>query len=102
MIRASGDGVVILVRAKPHARRDGLAGVHGDRLRIAVAAPPDRGRANDALIAVLAEALGVPRSAVTLRSGLTNRDKAFFVAALGEAEARARLETALREEPHDR
>jgi len=58
-LREDGDGVLLLVHLQPGARRTALCGEHGGRLKIAVAAPPLEGRANDALIAFLAELLGL-------------------------------------------
>lgn len=79
MIRAHADGVTIAVRAQPGAKRTKVVGVHGEELKIAVQAPPIEGRANEALIAFLAETLGVAKSKVTLLSGELSRSKVFLV-----------------------
>jgi len=82
MIRAVGDGEAVLVpvRAQPGASRDKIAGEHMGSLKVLVTRAPERGRANDAIAAVLAKALGVRKSAVTLVSGPTSREKIFRVA----------------------
>ena len=65
-------------------------GRHGDAWRVRVSAPPERGRANDAVLGVLADALGVPRSELRLVGGGTGKDKLVEVdgITLGEAERR--------------
>lgn len=57
-----------------------MDGVNGDALRVRVHAPPVDGAANEALVAVLAEALGVPKGAVTVVAGATSRNKVVEVA----------------------
>jgi len=85
------DGVDLIVHARPGARRSALAGVHGTALAVRLAARPVEGAANDELIRVLAEALSVPRSAVSLRSGGQSRTKRVHVAGIDAATAHARL-----------
>jgi uncharacterized protein (TIGR00251 family) len=63
------------VRVSPGARRPGIAGRHGDAWKVRVAEPPEDGRANEAVLRLLAETLGVPRARVTLVSGHSSRDK---------------------------
>ena len=63
------------IHCQPGAKRTEVAGVHGEALRIRVAAPAVEGRANAALIAFLAEQFGVPQRAVTLMRGETGRRK---------------------------
>jgi uncharacterized protein (TIGR00251 family) len=69
------DRISFRVRAVPRASRTEAAGVHGDALRVRLAAPPVDGEANDALTRFLARALGVSRSAVTLAKGASGRSK---------------------------
>ena len=69
---------------QPKSRRPGLRGrvasVDGARLRIGVTEAPEDGRASRAACSALAQALGVPASAVQLRSGATSREKTLHVA----------------------
>ena len=58
---------------------------------IRLAAPPVEGAANEALVAFLSEALGLPRRSVTIISGDTSRDKRVRIEGLDEATARERL-----------
>lgn len=79
MIEPHAKGCVLKIRAQPGARRAGVVGVHAGMLKVAVTAPADRGRANDAIADVLAEAIGVKRSQVELISGPTHREKKFLI-----------------------
>lgn len=76
--RSSGE-LRVRVKAVPGSSRDRLAGALGDRLKVCVAAPPEGGKANAAIGAMLAEALGVPERSVVLRSGGTTPLKVFAV-----------------------
>ena len=91
MIRADGTAVLISVRVQPKASRNAVIGVHGDALKVAVTAPPEKGKANTAVAGTLARALGVRRSQVTLVAGDTSRSKTFRIEGIGPVEARAKL-----------
>jgi len=73
--REAGGDVVLALHVQPGAKRSEIAGVHGNALKIRLAAPPLDGRANACLIAFLADALGVPRAQVELLAGATSRKK---------------------------
>ncbi|MBU1237088.1 MAG: YggU family protein [Gammaproteobacteria bacterium] len=74
-LRAAGDDVVLTLHVQPGAKRTEIAGVHGEALKVRLGAPPVDGKANDCLIAYLAERFGMPKSRVVLESGLTSRSK---------------------------
>ena len=74
-LTASGGGVMLSVHAQPGARRTEVVGRHGDAVRIRVAAPPVDDRANEALVAFVAEMFGLRSSAVSIRSGGSSRHK---------------------------
>ena len=82
--RETPEGATILVKVQPRARRPGLQGTmesaSGVRLRIAVTEAAEDGKANRAARDALAEALDVPRSAVRVVAGTTNREKQMAVA----------------------
>jgi uncharacterized protein (TIGR00251 family) len=69
------DAIILTVHVQPGAKRTEAAGLHGDALKIRLAAPPVDGQANEALIAFLAEAFGVPKRQVELISGHASRSK---------------------------
>jgi uncharacterized protein (TIGR00251 family) len=91
VISAMGDGAVVNVHVQPRSGRPGIAGRHGDALRIRVKAPPVDGRANDEVVRLLAGALEVDARAVTLVSGATSRVKRVHVAGLDVARAKDQL-----------
>ncbi len=84
----------IELTVSPGAVRSELAGRHGDGWRARVAAPPERGRANRALVELLAAALGVRRDQVTVVAGHGGRRKVVEVEGLDAAELDRRLEAA--------
>ena len=86
------DGVELVVHARPGAKRSAVAGLHGAALCVRIAARPLEGAANRELVRVLAEALGVSRSAIALRAGAHGRSKRLYVSGLSAREALARLE----------
>ncbi|HTO19924.1 MAG TPA: DUF167 domain-containing protein [Pseudomonas sp.] len=73
--RWDGEDLLLAVHLQPKASKDGFAGLHGDRLKIRLTAPPVEGKANAHLMAFLAKAFGVPKSQVSLESGELNRQK---------------------------
>lgn len=75
------DGWLLAVQTQPGAKRTEVAGLHGDALKLRVAAAPLKGRANDELAAFVAEALGVPRKSVTVVKGGASRRKTVLVEA---------------------
>jgi uncharacterized protein len=85
----------IKVTVSPGAGRTALVGQHGGGWKARVAAPPERGRANDALVELLAEALAVPRSSVRVVSGLAAKTKVVEVDGLTAVEAEQRLARSL-------
>ena len=95
MLRAAADGVTLAVRAQPGAKRTAIAGVYGEgagaQLKIAVHAPPIEGRANEALIAFLAETFGVTKGAVRIVSGESSRSKVFLLRGVTMGKATAML-----------
>ncbi len=82
---------IFSVRLTPRASQDKIAGWEGDLLRVRVTAPPIGGRANDALLRLLARALDVPTSRLRLVRGQTQRNKVVAVEGLTENEVRFRL-----------
>jgi hypothetical protein len=79
--RVGADGSITLtIHAQPGAKKTEVAGVHGDCLKIRLAAPAVEGKANAALLAFLAEAFGVPQRNVALIRGETGRRKTLRIA----------------------
>lgn len=83
--------VRLAIKVVPGASRDAVAGWLGDALKVRVAAPPERGKANAAVERVLAGALGVAPESVRVVAGATSARKTVEVAGLSESEIRQRL-----------
>jgi uncharacterized protein len=82
------------LRVSPGAKSAGVVGRHGEAWKVRVAAPPEGGRANEAVVRLLADALSLPRDAVTLVSGHGARDKVVQLAGLDSTQVGRRLFTA--------
>jgi uncharacterized protein (TIGR00251 family) len=82
------------LRVSPGAARPGIAGRHGDAWKVRVAVAPERGKANNAVLEVVAEALRVPRARLELVTGQTRRDKIVAVEGMSEDEVDRRLSVA--------
>ncbi len=91
------EGCVLAVRAQPGARKNALIGEHAEALKVAVSAPAEGGRANEALVEVLSEALRLKRSQVELLSGQSSRQKRFLLRGVRKPELESRLQALLQE-----
>ena len=77
--RRSGDVITLTLHVQPGAKHNGIAGLHGEALKLRLAAPPVEGRANEALLKLIAELFGVPLRQVELRQGGQSRHKVVAV-----------------------
>lgn len=91
-ISQAGADVVLVLHVQPGAKRTEIAGLHGDSLKIRLAAPPVDGKANDCLVAFLAERLEVAKSRIALISGAGSRAKRLRLAGLDLAAVTAKLD----------
>jgi uncharacterized protein (TIGR00251 family) len=80
--RDDPEGALLDVLVQPRASREQVGPLHGDRLKIAVQAPPVEGAANESVIRLLARLLGLRRSDVTIRAGQSGRRKTVHVQGL--------------------
>lgn len=87
--RAADGSVILTLHIQPGAKKTEIAGLHGEALKIRLAAPPVDGKANAALIAFLAKACGVSKSSVELVSGDTSRAKRVRVSGVDPATVEA-------------
>ncbi|MGE0422986.1 MAG: DUF167 family protein [Reyranellaceae bacterium] len=98
---ATQDGVRLRLKVRPQGRRTGIEGVVADRdgevLSVSVTAAPEDGKANAAVVALLAKALGVAKSAISVTQGATARRKTLHVA--GDSTALAAALELWRESP---
>jgi uncharacterized protein len=79
------------LRVSPRARSNGIVGRHGEGWKIRVTAPPEGGKANDAVLRLLAERLDLPSESLTLVSGPSSRDKIVELHGIDTVEAERRL-----------
>ncbi len=84
-------GARIEIRVQPRASRNAISGMRAGILRIRVTAPPVDGQANAAAIALLAQALDLPKSAVRLVRGASSREKTLAVESMSQEEVNQRL-----------
>ena len=82
------------LRVSPGAGRAGIVGRHGDAWKVRVTAPPEGGRANEAVMRLLADTLSVPRTSVSLVSGHGGRDKVVELTGVGPELIERRLASA--------
>ncbi len=91
IVRSTPEGAVIAVHVQPKASRTECIGVHGDAVKIRVAAPPSDGAANEELCRFLAKRCGLPPSAVAILSGAGSRQKRVLVRGRSAEQVRAQL-----------
>lgn len=84
-LRCEGDDVLLTFHVQPGARTSGIAGVHGDALKLRLAAPPVDGKANACLVAYLAGLLQLPRAQIAIVSGASGRRKLVRITGAGRA-----------------
>jgi uncharacterized protein len=95
--------VRLRVRVRPGARDERLRGWHGDgALKVEVTAPPEGGKANEAVVRLLADALGVRRIEVAVAQGHSSRSKVIEIEGIDEPELARRVERALAESGTER
>jgi len=92
-------GTIFRVKAQPNARRNGILGERAGCLRVGVTVAPEKGKANAAILEILAEALNCRGSSLILLSGETSREKRILVLGLDAEVLRHRLDPLLVETP---
>ena len=98
-MRVASDGrcaIKLPIKVVPGASRDAIAGWLGDALKVRVAAPAERGRANAAVEALVAEALGLPRECVRIVAGHASARKIVEIGGAQDAEIERRLASIVR------
>lgn len=92
-LRESREGLILQLQVQPGARRNEITGLHGDRLKIKIKAPPVDGAANLEIIRFFAEVLGIRRQEIEITSGESSRQKNLRVqGSLSAEDIRARLQ----------
>lgn len=96
-LETTAEGVILPVRAQPGSRKNGVTGVHEGRLKVAVTQVAEKGKANEAIVAVLVKTLGLKPSQLQLVSGSTSALKKFLVSGVTFDELSARVARSLDE-----
>lgn len=91
LVLDSPTGATFAIKVHPRARKNAISGELGNALKLSITAPPVEGRANDACVEFFAKLLKVPRSSVTIASGLTSRNKMIHVAGISAEDVRQKL-----------
>ena len=89
--RINDNTIELRLHIQPRAARSEIVGLHGEALKIRLAAPPVDGKANTMLTAFLAKLLGIHKSAVKLKSGRQSRKKRLLITGIDENEIREKL-----------
>lgn len=92
-VQPTATGVRVSVRVQPRASSNGIAGVHGDALKVRLTAPPVEGAANEALIEFLAGAFGMQARNITIVAGSGSRSKIVELTGISEDRVRRLLHT---------
>jgi len=87
----SEGGATLKIRAKTRADRNAVIEVRGDALLVAVSEPPEKGKANKAILTTLAKRLGVAKRDLSIAAGETQRDKRIRIEGLSARDVRGRL-----------
>jgi uncharacterized protein (TIGR00251 family) len=91
---ARGGGCAIGIRLKPGSSREKIVSIDGNEISMAVTAAPVDGKANDAMIRLLAKTLDIPKSSITLRRGAASRNKLVEIGAMTSEEVLKKLNEA--------
>ena len=86
------EGVILNVRAQPRSSRSGLDGFLGDAVKVRIRCAPVDGKANKELVETLADAFGLPKSAVVFKSGETSKTKRILLRGVAAERVRCRCE----------
>jgi uncharacterized protein (TIGR00251 family) len=89
----SGPSTRLRLRVSPGASRSQILGRHGEAWKLRVAAPPEGGKANDAVLELLAATLDVPRSRIEISAGRSSRDKVVVIHGLTDSDVETRMAT---------
>ena len=91
IVQGAKDGAVLTIHVQPNASKTECVGIHGEALKIRVAAPPVDGAANEEVIRFLARRLSIPRTSVRIQSGANGRHKRVLVKGLSALQIHTRL-----------
>jgi hypothetical protein len=91
MIVVSDEGLILQVYVQPGARKNEIVGLHNGALKVKIQAPPEDGKANEALVKFIAKILEIPTQNVSLISGQKNRNKKLLITGTNKATLQNKL-----------
>jgi len=94
-LEETSQGILVSVKAQAGARRNGITGEFAESLKVSVTQAPEKGKANDAIIEVIADQLKLRRNQIELVSGPTSPQKRFRISGIDRADLEERLAQAL-------
>jgi len=92
LVISKDNQVCLKILVQPKAKRNSITGLHGDMLKIAVAAPPVDGKANKQVVSLFSDILGIRKNTIKIISGQHSRKKICLIEELGERAVRSALE----------
>jgi hypothetical protein len=95
-VRVSKDGLRLDLRVSPGSSRNAVLGVYGDRLKVAVRAAPERGKANRSVVVLLESALALPKGSVEIVSGSASPSKSVAIRGIERDKLLSRIEALIR------
>ncbi len=98
VIRRVGDSLLVGFRVSPSAARTAVKGLYGDRVKVAINAPAEDGRANAELVEALARWMGLMRDTIRVKNGQASRDKVLSFEGIEETELASKLAALVRED----
>jgi len=101
VLRASKRGILLSLHVVPRAAKNEIVGIHGGALKVRVSAPPAKGAANEALVELIAQQLGVSRRQVQIVSGEASRRKTLAIHGVTKQTMQDRLAGLLPQRPAD-
>ncbi|MDN3515024.1 MAG: DUF167 domain-containing protein [Candidatus Brocadia sp.] len=90
-IVTTNSGVILSIRTQPGSSKNRIIGEYGGRLKLAVTAAPEKGKANKAVIELLADVLNIKESSLSILSGESSRDKKIMIEGLTHEDVRSLL-----------
>jgi uncharacterized protein (TIGR00251 family) len=91
LLQETEGGVILKVKVSPGAKRNQVKGVDAGALKVAVTAPPEKGKANEAVVELLADYFGLPRREVSILRGHTSRSKVVMLTGASIEDVKAKL-----------
>jgi len=91
MFRQTSEGIEIALHVQPNAPKSQIIGVHGERLKVKIKAPPVEGKANDEIVNFFSALLGIPKNQIGFQRGEHSKSKTLLIHGLDLDEVKRRI-----------